>query len=78
MDKSLAAFPEGDKIVEMSDGSKGRFVVGLTKREWYAGMALQGLLARNNVTYTTDDGVAMTAFRFADAMLAESQKDKPC
>ena len=43
---------------------------GLTKREWFAGMALQGLLANPN-------GRAEAAVYYADALIKELEKDKP-
>lgn len=55
---------------------------GMTMREWFAGVALQGMLASPNRKLKNGDtpsdvaGIAETAFILADAMLAESKKDK--
>ena len=52
---------------------------GLTKREWFAGQALNGWLA----SFESEDGspkakgVAELCFSIADAMIAESQKQEP-
>ena len=46
--------------------------VGMTAREWYAGQALAGAIARNG-----DDSfeeIAQRCFRMADAMIEESRK----
>lgn len=48
---------------------------GITKREYFAAMALQGLLSRNDPA--PPDNLAMEAFRFADAMLLETEKKRP-
>lgn len=63
------AFPSED--IHVNDIVIKNF--GLTKREWFAGMALQGILA-----YYGNSGnetkIAQYCFGFADAMLAESKK----
>lgn len=49
---------------------------GLTKREWFAGLAMQGMCA-NHGTYGQGRGpqdVAERAFDVADAMINESEK----
>jgi hypothetical protein len=49
---------------------------GLTKREYFAAMAMQGLLARHN--YLSDeDVVSRNAVDYADALLAELEKPQP-
>lgn len=53
----------------------GAWQSGMTLRQWYAGQAMQGLLA----SLTSDDdwsvvGLAQTAFAYADAMIAEGKK----
>ena len=44
---------------------------GLSKREYYAAMAMQGLTSQG---YISEEKLAADAFKMADAMLAESVK----
>lgn len=51
---------------------------GMSLREWYAGMALQGILAGMLADPSVSncpkpDDTARQAFRYADAMLAQNQ-----
>lgn len=47
----------------------------LTKREYFAAMAMQGLLASTEASGTFDY-FAKQAIQFADALLAELEKEK--
>lgn len=47
---------------------------GLTKREWFAGMALAGYFAAPNTPHQNATNCAEYIFEMADAMLAESKK----
>lgn len=47
---------------------------GLTKREWLAGMALNGFMSNANTTHLSSDGYARQAVALADALLAELDK----
>ena len=47
---------------------------GLNKREWFAGMALQGLLAKHGLQYTAKEN-ANDAVVLADALIAELAKE---
>jgi hypothetical protein len=62
----------------MSDSDKYAFPddldqCGLTKREWFAGMALMGRCADHTLDVSAKDR-AEDAFRLADFMLAEGAK----
>jgi hypothetical protein len=46
---------------------------GMTLRQWYAGMALQGLIQK--FPSVTNADIARHAFGYADAMLAHEQKN---
>lgn len=45
---------------------------GMSLREWYAGLAMQGMLASE--AYIAEIIIPAEAFKMADAMLAESVK----
>ena len=53
--------------------------LGMSLRDWFAGQALAGLLAKNTEGgFSKSDGVqraVMFAFEYADAMLAERAND---
>lgn len=51
---------------------------GMTMREWYAGMALQGILAActGETNLIKSPTAARWAFDYADAMLAEAENDR--
>ena len=57
---------------------------GMSLRDWFAGPALIGLIQHNPHSFEArkdknhQDGVASLSYRFADAMLAERKKEKPC
>jgi len=60
---------EGPDGFETDDGARG-----LTKREYFAGQALAGLLA--NPAYVDYTTLAQSAVEDADALLAELDKTK--
>jgi len=51
---------------------------GMTKLEWFAGMAMLGMCASNSATYNraAPDMIAAWAFDQAEAMIAELEKRK--
>lgn len=65
IDSGSSAFP-----VTPTDnsGQIGPTEYGLTKREWFAGMALQGLLANPSVILKQTD-IPELSFEYADAMI---------
>jgi hypothetical protein len=51
---------------------------GLTKREHFAGLAMQGLLSNlRNAQTTTSELCATASVEAADALIAELEKPKP-
>lgn len=50
---------------------------GLTKRELFAGMAMQGLLAKHGEDDYPAETLSQYARKHADALLAELAKDQP-
>jgi hypothetical protein len=47
---------------------------GLTKREWFAGMAMQGMMASNGIDFTSVDRISDMSYKLADEMLKEGAK----
>ena len=48
--------------------------VGLTKREYFAAMAMQGILANENTGLSPNEVVAKESVKLADLLLAELDK----
>ena len=48
--------------------------IGLTKREHFAGLAMQGLLANNDYSGRLSQSLTKTSMLFADALLKELEK----
>lgn len=70
----MPAMPLGDAC--LSSAHINPSVMGLTKREYFAGLAMQGLLADSEVN-AGSELVAIVAIEYADALLAalENQND---
>jgi len=78
MPQSVAIGPSGD--VEYSERDGGG---GMTKREQFAAMAMQGMLSNKYVSefsteinddgYDMPNGLANNAVRYADALLAQPE-----
>ena len=50
---------------------------GLTKREYFAGLAMQGWISCQHDGFTGDENeVSLRAVKYADALLAELEKPK--
>lgn len=64
--KNEPAFPMYSEIGNLH-------ATGLTKREYFAGLAMQGLLC-NASNYSQTDVLAVDALKFADALIAELEK----
>jgi len=72
------AFPGFPETVGMQymEGCHPIDCSGLTKRQWYAGLAMQGLLVcdADYAAKTYDRHLVERAFAIADAMLSEKQE----
>ena len=64
----MSEIDSGGPAFPMSHEQKQTGVWGLTKREWFAGMALQGLLA-NPSTILKQADIPELSFEYADAMI---------
>lgn len=67
------AFPV---VVEGGDmsGLHSNLWEGMTLRDWFAGMALQGLITCPAASSGTKADIAIWAYSYADAMLEERKK----
>ena len=66
--------------VNLLDPSTGlvtdtRLYVGLTKREWFAGLALQGMIAGSQGLNITVKQFAEQSVKLAEALIAELNKE---
>ncbi|NII54369.1 hypothetical protein [Luteibacter sp. SG786] len=71
-----SAFPEVSTHVDYHDGSDFRFANvysygGMSLHQWYAGLAMQGLLAAGEYSAATAGWVAQEADAIATAMLTQ-------
>lgn len=73
------AFPTPNTLVMGGVGHDIRSAGGLTKRELFAAMAMQGFIsgcyAGNNAGFTVH-GNCFAAVEYADALIAELEKEK--
>lgn len=70
------AFPEPFSTYNPKDGGiEHRSVSGLTKREYFAAMAMQGLLACPDVNGSQSE-LAIDSIDFADALLSALEEKK--
>lgn len=82
----MSEIDSGGPAFPMSHEQKQTGVWGLTKREWYAGMALQGMLAANHMERWCGEmtwpqqlnAISIDAYLLADAMIRAGKKDSPC
>ncbi len=50
--------------------------LGLSKREWFAGMALQGMIASGDANDNPVGVIAQEAYKLADAMIRAGKGEK--
>jgi hypothetical protein len=71
MDNSGSAFPIP---IPAPNGEMFQDGHGLTIRQWYAGMALQGIVSRECYNSEWEQQYVKWAFSHADAMLEQGEK----
>ena len=64
----------GDSLINTIEYNNNYISTGLTKREYFAAMALQGLLANYGSSYSVQN--TMEAVYLADALIEELNKTK--
>jgi len=50
---------------------------GISRRDWLAGMAMQGMVANPTNNRLDDERIARETYRMADAMIAEADRKEP-
>ena len=60
--------------LDAQDLHRGPLERGMSLRDWFAGMALQGIIAFHEGDYPEAPQAAQWAYFYADAMLAERNK----
>ena len=70
LDGHQPAFP-GKLIKRPHEHDEDCFFPGMTMREYFAGIAMQGLMSNPQVGIADFDGVAKAAVKVADALVAE-------
>ena len=72
------AFPE--VLVPNGKGGTLDSYTGLTKREWLAGLSLQGILSsgmQENCMPISPETAALISVKYTDALIVELNKEKP-
>lgn len=80
--KDQPAFPDTRRAAEQSYSNQNpeQWPTGLTKREYFAGLAMQGLLSRSNPDGMTVQEIAAAvedSVKIADFLLYELSKTQP-
>lgn len=71
----MSEIEDGGSAFPLNAKTGDSYLPGLTKREWLAGMALQGLLA-NPSTILKQADIPELSFEYADAMLRVGEGEK--
>jgi hypothetical protein len=82
MSKNIRAYPSGESYTTFNNASgvtshhsKSPLHHGMTLRDHFAGLAMQGLLAADKDTLWNEDDIAFLAYGQADAMLERREKN---
>ena len=63
-----------DGIQGRQTGNSSGICTGMTLRQYYAGLAMQGMLANAEITRPNEVCISEAAVKIADALLAELEK----
>lgn len=63
-------------ITNDTESMDGAYLVGLTKREYFAGLAMNRILAKDERGVMSPEITAQASVRMADALLAELENEK--
>ena len=71
----MSQFDDGGLVYPMPDWDlrDHSWTLGITRRDWLAGLAMQGLLVTENAW--TEETIAKVAYEMADAMIAQGKKE---
>ena len=82
MIKNIPAYPSGESYTTFNNASgvtshhsKSPLHHGMTLRDHFAGLAMQGFLSSDINTKWDEDDIALIAYGQADAMLKRREKD---
>lgn len=64
----------GNKNVETTAKHANNKTINMSKREWFAGIAMQAILS-NNEFHLNYENIAIEALRYADALIKKLDKD---
>ncbi len=67
---------ENGQQAAFATASDSRYQAGLTKREYFAGLAMQGMMANRDLTSKLCSEVAKWSVEMADALLVELERTK--
>jgi hypothetical protein len=69
-----SAYPVPELLDQIGDQLDGIDVIGLTKREYFAAMAMQGLLANQKIDNGHSELLCMASIGYADELLKQLSK----
>lgn len=73
---AMPVFNDCGQVSQVESGCLSGDGMGLTKREYFAAMAMQGMLSHGFNNVITEAGEIAKAVRLADALLAELEKNQ--
>ena len=72
----MSAKPDGGPAFPITVDSEFLSSPGMTRRQWYAGMAMQALVSMNDLGRVRRDEIAVEAYRQADSMIGYEKEEE--